>query len=315
MRAKTAIGIGAGGFFATVMSLMILVTIVGGSFHNLAGLTPNESRVASALFAQGFQNTQVAAIMGNMKQESGDFDPNAYYFADGGSYGLLQWTADSGRYGKLCEFAAQKGTEWNDVNTQVEFMVTEIEGNFNVYGNGKNYGYYSWNGQQWGLTPDQAITYEEWTNLGDLTRATETFELTFTRAGTPNMPQRIKYAEEYYQIFISGGVVSNSEVVQRAQAQIGKPYVWGAAGPDSFDCSGLVSYAITGKFEHTWSTADIIHWPQISADQAQPGDIVINSHHTGVYIGNGQMIHAPHTGDVVKISPVHSDMIYVKYPG
>lgn len=304
--------IGAATFLFSLF--IVLVSAIGGyGGHNLAGLSPNEARVAQALFNQGFGNVQVAAIMGNMKQESGDFDPNAYYFADGGSYGLLQWTADSGRYQKLCAFAAERGTEWNDVETQVAFMTTEIEENFGVYGNGKNYGYYSWNGQQWGLRPEQAITYEQWCNSSDLDNCTETFELTFTRAGKPNMPARINYAHKYYQIFISGGVVSNSEIVQRAQAQLGKPYVWGAAGPNSFDCSGLVSYAITGKYEHTWSTQDIITWPKV--DDPQPGDICIRPGHTGIYIGNGQMIHAPHTGSYVQIVPVPDNMFYVRYSG
>lgn len=130
------------------------------------------------------------------------------------------------------------------------------------------------------------------------------------------MEARKRYANEYYQIFISGGIDSNSEIVQRAQAELGKPYVWGAAGPSSFDCSGLVGYCLTGEYGNHWcTTSTIINWPRISAEEAVPGDIVVNSHHCGIYIGNGQMIHAPHTGDVVKIGAVHSDMVYVRYSG
>ena len=105
--------------------------------------------------------------------------------------------------------------------------------------------------------------------------------------------------------------VSGSKVVARAQAQLGKPYKWGAAGPNSFDCSGLVSYCLTGSYSHTWTTYDIMTWKKVT--NPKPGDICIRSTHTGIYIGGGMMIHAPHTGDVVKVSPVPSNMWYVRY--
>ncbi len=106
--------------------------------------------------------------------------------------------------------------------------------------------------------------------------------------------------------------VTGNVVVDRAYAQLGKPYGWGAAGPNSFDCSGLVGYCLTGKMGSHWCTTGTIQgWTRVS--NPQPGDICINSHHTGIYIGGGQMIHAPRTGDVVKVSGVHSDMWYVRY--
>ena len=108
--------------------------------------------------------------------------------------------------------------------------------------------------------------------------------------------------------------VTGNIVVDRAYAQLGKPYVWGAAGPNSFDCSGLVGYCITGVMGNHWCTTYTMeNWTRVT--DPQPGDFALNSHHTGVYIGNGQMIHAPHTGDVVKISAVHSGMWYVRYTG
>lgn len=106
--------------------------------------------------------------------------------------------------------------------------------------------------------------------------------------------------------------VTGNVIVDRAYAQLGKPYVWGAAGPDAFDCSGLVGYCITGKYGYHWTyTGAMNNWTHVS--NPQPGDFCLNSHHTGVYIGNGQMIHAPRTGDVVKISAVHAGMWYVRY--
>lgn len=105
--------------------------------------------------------------------------------------------------------------------------------------------------------------------------------------------------------------VSGNSVVNRAYSQLGKPYAWGAVGPKSFDCSGLVSYCLTGSYSRLGTTDIFMGWTRVS--NPQPGDICVNDHHCGIYIGGGQMIHAPQTGDVVKISSVHSNMIYVRY--
>lgn len=105
--------------------------------------------------------------------------------------------------------------------------------------------------------------------------------------------------------------VSGNSVVNRAYSQLGKPYQWDAVGPNSFDCSGLVSYCLTGSYSRLGTTGTFMGWTRVS--NPQPGDICVNSHHCGIYIGGGQMIHAPRTGDVVKVSSVHSDMIYVRY--
>ncbi|MFD6239442.1 MULTISPECIES: C40 family peptidase [Streptomyces] len=106
------------------------------------------------------------------------------------------------------------------------------------------------------------------------------------------------------------------KVIAFARAQMGKPYVWGAAGPDSFDCSGLTQAA--------WKTAGIslprTTWDQVgvgqkvSVDAAQPGDLVFfydDISHVGIYIGGGEMIHAPKPGADVRVEsiyymPIHS---------
>ena len=109
-----------------------------------------------------------------------------------------------------------------------------------------------------------------------------------------------------------GQSVSGNIVVQRAYAQLGKPYVWGAAGPNSFDCSGLVGYCLTGVYGNHWcSTGTIEGWTPVS--NPQPGDICIRPGHTGIYIGGGQMIHASTTGYQVRIGGVQSGMWYVRY--
>lgn len=108
------------------------------------------------------------------------------------------------------------------------------------------------------------------------------------------------------------------KVISVAKAQMGKPYRWGATGPSSFDCSGLMQYA--------FKNGAGVSLPRVSRDQAnvgkkvskaelQPGDLVFFAkggriHHVGMYLGNDQYIHAPQTGDVVKISKLSSRTLY-----
>lgn len=108
----------------------------------------------------------------------------------------------------------------------------------------------------------------------------------------------------------SGSNANGGTIVSRAYSQLGKPYVWGACGPNSFDCSGFVSYCLTGSYTRLGTTLTFMGWTRVS--NPQPGDVVTTATHCGIYIGNGQMIHAPHTGDVVKVGPVQSGMIYVR---
>lgn len=101
------------------------------------------------------------------------------------------------------------------------------------------------------------------------------------------------------------------DIINRAYSQLGKPYSWGACGPRSFDCSGFVSYCVSGEYKRLGTTNTFMSWAR--TEEPQPGDICTTYNHCGIYIGNNQMIHAPHSGDVVKISPVQSGMIFVHY--
>ena len=87
---------------------------------------------------------------------------------------------------------------------------------------------------------------------------------------------------------------------------LGVPYVWGGASPSGFDCSGLASYAYAqiGKSVPHYTGAIWAAFPQVPSGQLQPGDLVFFNGlgHMGIYIGGGQFVHAPHTGDVVKVS-------------
>ncbi|MER6129245.1 C40 family peptidase, partial [Streptomyces sp. NPDC001795] len=100
-----------------------------------------------------------------------------------------------------------------------------------------------------------------------------------------------------------------------AQSKIGSPYVYGASGPSSFDCSGLTSwaYAQAGVSIPRTSEAQADAGTRIySESDLQVGDLVIfygDFHHVGLYAGNGQVLHAPHTGAVVRYEAM-SDMTF-----
>jgi cell wall-associated NlpC family hydrolase len=95
-------------------------------------------------------------------------------------------------------------------------------------------------------------------------------------------------------------------VVGIAMRYLGVPYVWGGSSPRGFDCSGLVAYVFSQigvSLPHS-SYAMFGMGTSVSIGELQPGDLVFftGASHMGIYIGGGQFIHAPHTGDVVKIS-------------
>lgn len=100
-----------------------------------------------------------------------------------------------------------------------------------------------------------------------------------------------------------------SAIVGDAHAQVGKPYVWGATGPGSFDCSGLMSFIFgnSGVNLPRVASAQATTGTPVTESQLQPGDLVGYSGggHIGVYIGDGQVIHAPQPGDVVQIASLH----------
>ena len=110
-------------------------------------------------------------------------------------------------------------------------------------------------------------------------------------------------------------------VVQVALAQLGKPYVYGASGPFSFDCSGLITYAYqaVGLDLPHYSYDQARCGQRVAAADLQPGDLVFfrSLGHVGMYIGNGQFVHAPHTGDVVRVATLadRSDFCFACRPG
>lgn len=143
------------------------------------------------------------------------------------------------------------------------------------------------------------------------------------------VPAVMKYRAEFTNPNARGRFVptasgDSSQVVAAAREYLGTPYVWGGGGVGGpagggFDCSGLTSYAVhaaTGGRVTLPRTSET-QWGvgvEVPIDQAQPGDLVFGGWgpngpgHVGVYSGNGQMVHAPTTGDVVKEAPLQAGM-------
>jgi len=114
-----------------------------------------------------------------------------------------------------------------------------------------------------------------------------------------------------------GGNFSNNDVLGYATQFLGTPYLWGGTTPAGFDCSGFTQYVYShfGVSLGRTTYDQINDGPSISKSDLKPGDLVFfgtidNPHHMGIYMGDNYYIHAPRTGDVVKISPMtRSDFI------
>ncbi|HET9114507.1 MAG TPA: NlpC/P60 family protein [Gaiellaceae bacterium] len=122
----------------------------------------------------------------------------------------------------------------------------------------------------------------------------------------------------------TGGTVPSghySGVVGIAMQYLGVPYVWGGASPSGFDCSGLVMYVFAqvgvSLPHYTVGQYNYPNAVSVPRNELQPGDLVFFAGlgHVGIYVGNGQFIHAPHTGDVVRIDSLNSGWYSSEYDG
>ena len=106
------------------------------------------------------------------------------------------------------------------------------------------------------------------------------------------------------------GSTAGDKAVQAAQTKLGSPYVYGAAGPNSFDCSGLVQWAFkqAGLNLPRTSYAQAAAGTPVSQSDLRPGDVIsfYGGSHSGIYAGNGNVIHASTEGQPVKLAPIAS---------
>ncbi|MBF6278762.1 MULTISPECIES: C40 family peptidase, partial [Nocardia] len=112
----------------------------------------------------------------------------------------------------------------------------------------------------------------------------------------------------------SGTSAKAQQAIQTALSKLGAPYVWGAEGPNQFDCSGLTQYAAKSAGVNIPRTADQQYQqlPKVAPDQIRPGDLIFpqaefnngNPGHVMMYIGNGQVVEAPNSKSVVRVQPL-----------
>lgn len=287
-----------------------------GSFSGTTGIYGNsvEEKVWFGLRSAGYSEYAVAGVMGNIYQEC-RFNPSSIQTgvdnADWKGIGLIQWT--SGRKQGLKNYAESKGTTWEDVTTQIEYLIGELQ-----RGGGAN-GYATW---QW----DGFVTYEnQWTNATSATDAARAFCLGFERAGNAMMEVRTSKAEEYYAAFQGRTAPSGDDrigditltgdnatkmmnmLVEAVRIADDDRYTYSQSNRDGefqYDCSSLVSRLYRQYFGITTpsTTRGYPDIPQYCVGspgevQLQPGDVLWRSGHVEIYLGNNMRVGA-HTDKV-----------------
>ena len=131
--------------------------------------------------------------------------------------------------------------------------------------------------------------------------------------------KRIQFFLYLFALIALSSCVTQKEVVRCAKDQKNKPYASGGTGPDSFDCSGLAYYCHNYEIPRTSGAQSSGNGQSISKSNLEAGDLMFwntdgsGVSHTSIYIGGGQMIHAPKPGDYVKEVPSSSSYWDPKY--
>ena len=320
----------AGGVILSLLLVMMLVSAMASAItaavsifaaqqsQNKASVGQTEAYVARYLRDKGFSDAAIAGIMGNGAHEGG-WDP-ARGEIDGTAIGLFQF--DDGNKIGYQDHCAENNLEIYSTENQVEWMFNNesapIISSWGYVGYWTGYyddliGVGGWDGTVY-------VEKEEMKAADDVVKATASFMMGYERCAsgeTSHFDERLESAWAYYAAILDGSIFNraDNDIVKRAYEEIGKPYVWGAVGPDSYDCSGFVSYCVSGKHTRLGSTNTFLGWEQVT--DPQPGDIIVNKNHCGIYIGNGQMIHAPQEGETVKVSGYDwmGTYIFVRYSG
>lgn len=279
-----------------------------------------QEKVWFALRDLGYSEIVVAGAMGNIHHESGGFDPAIVESGSGQGIGLVQWSF--GRRRQLESYAASKGVSWEDVDTQIEFLIAEISGQGPATG-------YASKRTRGAITEEGIVsTNDDWANSTTIEDATLHFMRFFeSPLSKSSYSTRLEWAQKYYeefkgrekptgddrigQINLSGENATKMMQMLTHALEIADDdshqYVWGAAhnGPDgwngeepqNFDCSSFVGYLYYKYFGiYIGGDTGAIHSNnqqyKVSMSELQPGDILWISGHVGMYIGNNQYVHA-----------------------
>ena len=303
--------VGAGGCLLPLIGVILililfctLLSAITGGQDNTYTMSEVEVKVAQFFREKGLDDIQIAGIMGNMYAESG-MDP-AKVQEDGGGRGICQW--DGGRAARLIAYAASMNTDWTDLDLQLQYFweVDEWKDDWS--------GSYEVSGGYDNPSPPPGThvsgSKDGFLAADSVAEATEQFCYGWERAGFPRINERIAKAEEYY-LALRSGLGSDSYVnaaitianddshgYSRAQRQL---------NPD-VDCSSLVYYALlnsgyskdkigdypfaTSSMDSRLKAAGFERHDFTSVDDLQPGDILLRTGHTEIYIGNGKNVGA-----------------------
>lgn len=320
----------------TFEDLMRLMGFNTREVSNFPGSSIQE-QVWWALLDAGYSKIAAAAVLGNIECESG-FNPSAIEGGNGIGLGLCQWSF--GRRTQLEGYIASKGTTTSDVGTQIEFLLGEL-----TPGGGANgYASYQLGGVSSSAYDGTNYTASDWQDATDLGRATTAFMALFERPSYDpsinHISRRIQAAQDYYnqfkdmerptldsrigQINLSGdnAIKMGAMLTEALRIADDDRYYYSQEeryGEFSYDCSSFV-YRLYQQFfgitVATWTGGDyssmaVYESTDMSESNLEPGDVlwVHNSQnqHVGIYIGNGQYVHAS--------SPENGIMVSTYTPG
>lgn len=273
-----------------------------------------EEKVWFALRDAGFSEYAAAGAMGNIYAESG-FDPAVIEGGSGIGFGLCQWSF--GRRTQLENYAASKGVDPSDIDTQIEFLITELTPG----GAGPAQGYATYQ-----LVSYKGYNGDMWKNATSPEEAAVAFCWSFERPGVPRLEVREQKAREYYEQFkgrtkptgaSSSGIIATCQEVTQEFLNRNARYsvsnlIWGNiekcwTDSECICCASYVSLVLyrsgaltpsqinAYNYHYTGSggVPDMLQaagWQQVSPSQAQPGDVVIDyGVHAMIYAGDGKV--------------------------
>ena len=279
------------------------------SFSGMTNIYGNtiQEKVWFALRGAGYSEEATAGVMGNIQAESG-FNESLIERGSGIGFGLCQWSF--GRRTKLENYAASKGVDASDINTQIEFLLAEL-----TPGGGAN-GFAEY---QLGISKtidNKKFTAEKWKNASSPEDAAEAFCWVFERPGIPRMDVRKNAARKYYDQFkgqtaptIGGEMTLTGENASKMVALINEAvriandnrYTYSQEHREAefqYDCSSLVhrlyeKYFVGIQVPHNTSSYGTQN--RIGEEgkvTLQPGDVLWRRTHVEIYIGNGQKVGA-----------------------
>lgn len=314
------------GVLAFVLGVLIVSQLVSALFgfweneslKDTGSLTGIEQEIAAALKGYGFSNEATAAVLGNLKAESG-MDPTSDSNMDGQfnhayerACGILQYTSTSpgtGEYWAFKQWCSANGKTWSTVEAQMEWTFSgNCDGTWSSNWSTAlaRSGYYS---NCPGYTDGSYYAVDEFRDADDIVKATYSWMACYERPANgqyAHLDRRIEYAKDYLgKLTATTAYTGSNKIIAAAYSQIGVPYMWGGSTPGvGLDCSGLTQYcyAQAGVTIAHYTETQYEQLTKVPLTQAQPGDILYRPGHVAIFIGDDRYIHEPQAGDACKIS-------------